>query len=268
MSRIRPTSRGSICTIPVGMLPTSTNATTMTSTSTTTIKATTTPLPHRCLALSLLGLLAACGGQPAHTANGQPGADGGLPSPQQDGGAVTGMPETPGPGAVAISGTPPPQDVQVDVPEIELPNPEAGLLPGAQAAASDSAPPNAAEPTAQDAQAVLHDYYAAIDGRSYARAYALWSDNGGASGQSPQQFVDGFAGIRRISAELGVPGEVDAGAGQRRITVPVTVTTIPADGNARRQAGSYTLRRSVVEGASAEQRAWRIASVDLRDAPP
>jgi len=29
--------------------------------------------------------------------------------------------------------------------------------------------------------------------------------------------------------------------------------------------GAYTLRRAVVDGAGAEQRAWRIASADLRE---
>ena len=40
------------------------------------------------------------------------------------------------------------------------------------------------------------------------------------------------------------------------------------DGSQRKYVGAYTLRRAVVEGATPEQRAWRIASADLREVQP
>ena len=53
--------------------------------------------------------------------------------------------------------------------------------------------------------------------------------------------------------------------GSRYIEVPVSVEATSRDGKVRRFVGAYTLRRSVVDGATPEQRAWRIASADLRE---
>ena len=47
----------------------------------------------------------------------------------------------------------------------------------------------------------------------------------------------------------------------------MTVEATHRDGRRVRYVGHYTLRRAMVDGASAEQRAWHIASADLREAP-
>ena len=65
--------------------------------------------------------------------------------------------------------------------------------------------------------------------------------------------------------DIGPPGQVDAGAGSRFIEVPVTLRAQQADGAFRHYEGRYVLRRAVADGASAAQRAWRIASADLRE---
>ena len=101
--------------------------------------------------------------------------------------------------------------------------------------------------------------------RDYGRAHGLWSGNGSASGQSPQQFAAGFAQTKGVSVEVGAPSREDAGAGQRYLEVPVSVRATQADGSVRRYAGSYVLQRTVVDGATAEQRSWRIRSADLRE---
>ncbi|WP_242110782.1 hypothetical protein [Luteimonas aquatica] len=210
-------------------------------------------------------LLAACGGRQGSDAQSQDGRQDGLPKPEQDGGSITGMPAKPGPGEVPLSGKPPPAAAPETPVDLLNPNPESGMLPG-DASAGPGAP--AAEPSAQDAVAVIRDYYASIDGRSYARAYALWANAGQASGQTPQQFADGFAGTAKVGVEIGTPGNEDAGAGQRYIQVPVAITATQSDGSVRRYDGTYTLHRTVVDGASAEQRAWRIQSADLRELKP
>jgi len=46
--------------------------------------------------------------------------------------------------------------------------------------------------------------------------------------------------------------------------VPVTLDATQRDGSTHHYAGSFTLRRAVVDGATDEQRAWRIASASLR----
>ena len=104
--------------------------------------------------------------------------------------------------------------------------------------------------------------------RDYGRAYRLWSENGAASGQSPQQFANGFADTTDVRVQAGDPGDEDAGAGQRYIEIPVTVTATHADGSRHRYAGSYVLHRTVVDGAGAEDRAWRINSAKLRETTP
>lgn len=229
---------------------------------------------HRLLAACLLVFaLGACGKNDdpqAGTANGEAGEL--LPAPQGASGGVTGMPSQPGPGQVG-----PPSAAIVEEPSLDengnpiLPaTPEDGSLPvaddGTPLVEDGTAVPG--EPTPQDAVAVVRDYYAAINARSYARAYALWSDGGRASGQSPQQFADGFADTTGVSVEILPPGRVDAAAGSRYLEVPVALTASQRDGSQRKYVGAYVLRRAVVDGATPEQRAWRIGSADLREVKP
>lgn len=240
-------------------------------------------------AAALAAALAACGGKDAAaggdgTAAGEAAA---LPVPEGGGrGGITGMPEAgqPGPaGAPAAeaqldeNGNPlPPADpaalpadpAAVAATDPAVPVPASADPANADAAANPPADGAATEPTAEDAVAVVRDYYAAINSRNYGRAYALWSDGGRASGQDAQQFANGFAQTAGVSVELAPAGRVDAGAGQRHIEVPVSITATQRDGSQRRYVGGYILRRTVVDGASAEQRAWRIASADIRELKP
>lgn len=210
-------------------------------------------------------VLCACGDRPASDAPQSPGqaqAES-LPGPEQSDGSITGMSSRPGPGEVPLSGEPPPPAVAEPAHQVDLFNPETGMLPGAPIGIDMPG-----EPTPQDAVVVIREYYAAIAGGSYARAYALWSDDGRASGQTPQQFADGFADTADVVATLGEPTGEDAGAGQRYIQVPTSVTATRRDGSVHRYAGNYVLHRTVVDGATEEQRAWRIASADLREVQP
>ncbi|ROU05021.1 hypothetical protein [Lysobacter enzymogenes] len=244
-------------------------------------------------AAALAAALAACGGKDAAaggdgTTAGDPAA---LPMPEGGGrGGITGMPDAGQPGPVGApaaapqldeNGNPlPPADpaaLPADPDAVAANDPALPVPAGADPANADAAAAGpaaadgaatAAEPTPEDAVAVVRDYYAAINSRSYGRAYALWSDGGRASGQDAQQFANGFANTAGVSVELAPPGRVDAGAGQRHIEVPVSITATQRDGSQRRYVGGYTLRRTVVDGASAEQRAWRIASADIRELKP
>ncbi len=229
----------------------------------------------RGLLFAVVFVLGGCGDRPSDTA--QQDAAGGetLPAPDEASGSVTGMPRQPGPGQVG-----PPQP-----PAIELPADTAidgdgnivdldgdGLPDGID---GQSIPPAPGElpstpvtsdgPGADEAVAVVRAYYDAINGGSYGRAYALWSDGGKASGQSPQQFADGFDDTAEVSVEVMTPGRIDPAAGSRYIEVPVALAATRDDGSIHRYVGAYTLRRAVVDGATAEQRAWRIASADIRE---
>lgn len=221
--------------------------------------------------LAIATLLSACSGdKPSGTA--QDASTGALPAPEGTRGGVTGMPDQPGPGQVG----PPPAALP---PEVALDDQGNPILPpddGSATATGDTpaaeaqgdVPGATDEPTPQDAVAVVREYYAAINRRDYARAYALWSDGGRASGQSPQQFAEGFADTAGVSVEIMAPSAVDAGAGSRFIEVPVALTATQGDGSQRKYVGAYTLRRAVVDGATAEQRAWRIGTADIREVKP
>ena len=110
---------------------------------------------------------------------------------------------------------------------------------------------------------VLRRYYAAIDAGDYRRAYELWEGQGSASSQTFEEFAAGFAETASVIVEVGTPGLVEAAAGSRYVEVPVVVRAVTITGEPQQFQGTYTLRRAVVEGASAEQRAWRIYSASL-----
>jgi hypothetical protein len=119
------------------------------------------------------------------------------------------------------------------------------------------------EPTAHDAVLVLRTYYEAINAKRYRDAYACWARQGEASRQSFEQFEAGFARTDSVRVEVGRPSDMDAAAGSRYITVPVHIVA-HSGGPAETFAGTYTLRRSVVDGATYEQRHWRIEMADIR----
>lgn len=218
-------------------------------------------------------LLAACGPGHRDTAASGAGTDAEapLPKPEAGTGSVTGMPDTPGPGHVGM----PVADADAALPpdgagDTEVVLPPDGTLPAPPADATQAQPPPQApgEPTVAEAAAIVQAYYAAIAAHQYPRAYALWSGGGQASGQSAQQFAGGFADTVSVAADVGAPGRVEAAAGSRYVEIPVSITATRRDGSVHRYAGAYTLRRAVVDGATDEQRAWRIASADLREVQP
>lgn len=139
-----------------------------------------------------------------------------------------------------------------------------------EVAAPDAADTNAdraaaagARSDAQAAADVLRRYYAAIQAQRYADAYRLWSGDGQASGQTIDDFAVGFASTRSVDVEIGTPGRIEGAAGSRYVAIPVVIRADNAATGPQRFEGSYVLRRSVVDGASAAQRAWRISSADL-----
>ena len=199
----------------------------------------------------------------------------GLPVPEAGRGGVTGMPDRPGPGAI---GTPEPDqavppDYQAVTSQgyVDLDNPhDASPDPVGTSADGATSGPLAfpREATAQDAVAVMHEYYAALESGNFAQGYRLWSQDGAASGQSLQQFADSIDRAVSRRVELMTPGRIDAASGSRYVEVPLAVEETGRDGRVHRYAGAYTLGRTIADDASAEQRAWRIISADLRAVRP
>ncbi|MEX2031416.1 MAG: hypothetical protein WEA81_00990 [Dehalococcoidia bacterium] len=124
------------------------------------------------------------------------------------------------------------------------------------------------EPTVDDAVDALQAYFDAIDAGDYATAYATWSSGGQASGQTFEEFRAGFANTESVLAEIGEPGRVDPAAGSRYVEIPVTIISTLTDGTVERFQGAYVFRRAVVDGATPEQRSWRIYSANIEQVAP
>ncbi|MEO9130185.1 MAG: hypothetical protein ABI240_03145 [Sphingomonas sp.] len=123
--------------------------------------------------------------------------------------------------------------------------------------------------SAQGAADVVQTYYALIGEGKYARARLLWENGGMASGANPDAFAARFAPYSEYRANIGAPGDVDAGAGQRYVTVPVQIAARLKSGAAQYQIGSVTLHRTAdIDGATAAQKSWHIRSIDLKPTPP
>ncbi|PNS09415.1 hypothetical protein [Solilutibacter silvestris] len=190
-----------------------------------------------------------------------------LPRPQSDGQPITGMPGArpqpartdPATSATAPSASATPPASGNDTSTQSSPAPEARTDNDAQGAVIGDIP----EPTIDDAMQVVREYYDAINRGAYGRAYALWGDRGAASGKTLQQFSDGFADTARDSVDIQRPTTDEGAAGSRYLEIPVRVIATQRDQSSRTYTGSYVLRRSMVDGASAEQRKWRIQSARL-----
>lgn len=145
-------------------------------------------------------------------------------------------------------------------------------MPAEQEAAAVAAPSpapaiaveagDAATPAA--ARQVVVDYYAAIDAGDHAKAYALWSDKGAASGQTFEHFSGGYANTKSVHPTVGEPTDEEGAAGSRYIRVPVELIALQRDGSERRYRGNFTLRAAVADGASDEQRRWHLASAEMQ----
>ncbi len=110
---------------------------------------------------------------------------------------------------------------------------------------------------------VVQQYYDDITAQDYDGAYALWEQSGRVSGKTRTEFTAGFARTAAVHVTIhGEPG-MEGAAGSQYATVPVDVEATLSDGRKQHFTGTYTLRRAMVDGATAEQRTWHIYSADL-----
>ena len=143
-------------------------------------------------------------------------------------------------------------------------SPQPVPAPGAGSTATQADTAMGAGDSASDAANVIRAYYQAINDRRYADAYRCWVSNGEASGKSLGAFQSGFANTKTVKVTLGTPGPIEGAAGSRYVEIPVGIIAVSRDGSRQPLAGHYTLRKSVVDGATAEQRAWRFYSAQIR----
>ncbi|HEX7803412.1 MAG TPA: hypothetical protein VF471_11725 [Pseudoxanthomonas sp.] len=154
---------------------------------------------------------------------------------------------------------PAPMPAQQEAAVVAAPSP-APAMEAAPAMAAETG--DAATPAA--ARQVVVDYYAAIDAGDHAKAYAMWSDKGAASGQTFEHFSGGYANTKSVRAVVGEPAGEEGAAGSRYIQVPVQLTALQRDGSERRYRGRFTLRAVMADGASEEQRRWHLASAEMQ----
>jgi hypothetical protein len=119
------------------------------------------------------------------------------------------------------------------------------------------------ESSPERAAAVIRAYYDALNAKKLPEAYRMWEADGAASGQSLMQFLNGHGQTKSIEVSIGAPGPMGAAAGSRYVEVPVRIVTVGQQGERQSLEGTYTLRRSVVDGATAAQRTWHIYSAKL-----
>jgi hypothetical protein len=173
------------------------------------------------------------------------------------------------PAAIDNRASEPPPSANVAVPLTPSSKRPAGDgIPGISAPPPTATPAAAAEPGADEAVATLKSYFAALSNRRYGDAYRLWGNGGQASEMTEQAFADSFAKYSDYRATIGTPGRIDAGAGQRYIEIAVRVTGRMRDGTPFALEGPVTLHRTGdIDGATAEQRSWRLSASGLKPRP-
>jgi hypothetical protein len=114
---------------------------------------------------------------------------------------------------------------------------------------------------------IIRQYYEAINRHEYRRAFELWSGKGEASKQTFDDFRNGFAETAQANVLIDEKHiEIEGAAGSQYATVPVTISARMSGGHEQIYRGKYVLRRSMVDGATTEQRSWRIYSAEIEKA--
>lgn len=123
--------------------------------------------------------------------------------------------------------------------------------------------------SAQGAANVVQTYFALIEEGKYRQARALWDDGGKASGMDEAAFAASFGKYSEYHAQIGAPGDIDAGAGQRYVTVPIQLYgRLRAGAKPFHARGDVTLHRvGDVDGATTAQKTWHIRTISVKPAP-
>lgn len=128
---------------------------------------------------------------------------------------------------------------------------------------SSTISPQGSSSKSEDAGIVIQSYYDAINRHDYEQAYRSWRGKGSASHQTFEAFKKGFANTASTQVKIGELGPGGGAAGSQYIRVPVTVTATTQNQEVQHFKGTYILRRSLVDGASADERSWHIYSAKL-----
>lgn len=126
------------------------------------------------------------------------------------------------------------------------------------------APPLAGEETPAGAARRALEYCDALATRRFRDAYALWADDGRASGLTLAEFTAQFANARISDCQLSEPTEIQGGAGSLYIEIPAVIRGTTTAGRPLRLEGPILLRRvNDIPGSTAKQRRWHIARAEF-----
>lgn len=109
---------------------------------------------------------------------------------------------------------------------------------------------------------VVQRYFALLESHRPLAAAALWRDH-----RPDPALMAMIAQLHDMHALIGRPGEIDAGCGQRYITVPVQLYGRDARGVTINRRADLLLHRTDVESDTPEDRLWRIERVAEPPAP-
>ena len=158
--------------------------------------------------------------------------------------------------------TPPADSLPAAPPATPAPVPAPAPAPAPVPPTPDS------EKSAAAARKVIDAYFAALATKHYGQAYRMWGGNGEATGMSEAAFAASFAKYKIYDGTAYKPGDTEGGAGSIYIEFPVTVTGLLAKGGGFHLSGPITLKRvNDVDGSTAQQRRWHIASSGLKPRP-
>lgn len=131
-----------------------------------------------------------------------------------------------------------------------------------------AAPTEATMPEA--ATAVVRRYFRLIAAHDYRGARDLWCEDGIASGLDDRAFAARYARYARYDVRIGPAGNVDTGAGQLHVAIPVTVYGTSRQGVRFSQSGIVMLHRvnDGVRTREAESHLWRIRSTSVEPIVP
>jgi hypothetical protein len=138
--------------------------------------------------------------------------------------------------------------------------PPARTEPPEVAVADTSAPADPAD--------AVRKYYAAIEAKDFARAYAFWGQGGLASGRTYAEFAAGFDSTAHTAVAITDPVTIEGAAGSSFAEVRVRVDATTLAGEPQRFAGAYVVRRvNDVPGATPGQLRWHLDAARLDPVP-
>lgn len=129
------------------------------------------------------------------------------------------------------------------------------MPPASSSRADSDVAPDSAQGTPDAAAAVLRSYPTALRAHDGARQAVEWEPE-----TSEASVARRLRDTTIAAFTVGTPGRIEGAAGSRYIEVPVTLDLATPD--PQRLHGVATLRRAVVDGATAAERHWRIMRLE------